>query len=367
MNVFLDLSAPFALVVVVTGALFYWMPRLTRPDLYFAVTLPADFRDSAAGRAQLSRYRLKVVLASLSALVILVFGAIRNSPALLLAALVVQQAGTLLAYFAARSQVKPYATEPTPMREAALSPRDAHIPGGWLAQAGPFAMLAVTGLYLQLHWSAIPERFPIHWGIDGQPNGWATRTGPGVYGPLLIAAATCLLLGAIAYGVLHASRPIRLSGAAGQSESGFRFTVAAIFVGAEYLMAIVFSWTSLLPLLHSGSGAPAIWGVLVASLLFAVVAVVLLVRLGQGGTRAAQTAPRGPFEREAPPVGDRIQDRYWKGGLLYVNSEDPALFVEKRFGMGYTLNFGRPASWVMLTALLLVPVVVALAVKWGGK
>ncbi|HEV2378339.1 MAG TPA: DUF5808 domain-containing protein [Terriglobia bacterium] len=46
---------------------------------------------------------------------------------------------------------------------------------------------------------------------------------------------------------------------------------------------------------------------------------------------------------------------------------NPALFVEKRFGIGYTLNFGRPGSWFMLTALLLVPVVIALVVKWGGK
>ena len=67
------------------------------------------------------------------------------------------------------------------------------------------------------------------------------------------------------------------------------------------------------------------------------------------------------------PVGDRTEDRYWKAGLLYVNSEEPALFVEKRFGIGYTLNFGRPASWIMLAALLLLPVGIALVVKWGSK
>jgi len=47
----------------------------------------------------------------------------------------------------------------------------------------------------------------------------------------------------------------------------------------------------------------------------------------------------------ASPIGDRSEDRHWKAGFLYVNSSDPALFVEKRFGIGYTLNFGRPASW----------------------
>jgi hypothetical protein len=50
MNTFLDLAAPFALVVILTSVLFYWIPRLARPELYFAVTVPSGFRDSAEGR-----------------------------------------------------------------------------------------------------------------------------------------------------------------------------------------------------------------------------------------------------------------------------------------------------------------------------
>ena len=69
----------------------------------------------------------------------------------------------------------------------------------------------------------------------------------------------------------------------------------------------------------------------------------------------------------ASPIGDRSEDRHWKAGFLYVNSSDPALFVEKRFGIGYTLNFGRPASWVLLAAVLLVPAAVGLAVRLAGR
>src|SRR6201987_6566316 len=45
---------------------------------------------------------------------------------------------------------------------------------------------------------------------------------------------------------------------------------------------------------------------------------------------------------------DRTPDRCWKAGIFYVNRADPALFVEKRVGIGYTLNFGNPWSWVVL-------------------
>jgi uncharacterized membrane protein len=40
--------------------------------------------------------------------------------------------------------------------------------------------------------------------------------------------------------------------------------------------------------------------------------------------------------------------------MFYVNRNDPAFFVEKRFGLGYTLNFGHPLSWALTGGSLLM-------------
>jgi uncharacterized membrane protein len=367
MNAWLGLTIPIAVIMVLTGTLLYWMPRLTRPDLYFATTVPADFPDSALGRRILGRYRATLVASSLIALALLAVVGYRGSLVLGGSALIVQDAGCLAAYFRARAQVKPHALAPTTVRDALLSPRPAHLPGGWLVQAGPIVMLSAVALYLNHRWADIPERFPIHWSMDGQPNGWSTRTMAGVYGPLLIAAVICLTLTALAYGVLHRSRPIHPSGRAGEAEAGFRVTVAGILVAAQYLLAAIFGWTAILPLRSIGSGPPVVWGVLVPTLAFVVLTTALLVRKGQGGTRALRDSPDLAADASRQPIGDRTEDRYWKGGFLYVNSQDPALFVEKRFGIGYTLNFGRPGSWIIVAALVLAPVVLALVVRLAGK
>jgi uncharacterized membrane protein len=60
----------------------------------------------------------------------------------------------------------------------------------------------------------------------------------------------------------------------------------------------------------------------------------------------------------AAPIGDRTPDECWKFGQLYFNPDDPAIWVEKRAGVGYTLNFGRPASWAILLAITAAPLVV---------
>jgi uncharacterized membrane protein len=46
----------------------------------------------------------------------------------------------------------------------------------------------------------------------------------------------------------------------------------------------------------------------------------------------------------------------WRAKVFYVNPDDPALWVPKRFGIGWTLNFAHPAAWVVMGAILAVAV-----------
>jgi uncharacterized membrane protein len=46
--------------------------------------------------------------------------------------------------------------------------------------------------------------------------------------------------------------------------------------------------------------------------------------------------------------------------MIYVNPEDPRIWVPKRVGLGWTLNFAHRLSWVMLI-LLLAPVLLIIA------
>jgi len=73
-------------------------------------------------------------------------------------------------------------------------------------------------------------------------------------------------------------------------------------------------------------------------------------------------------EREAGEEGTglihRDDDKYWWGGLLYVNRDDPALMVPRRFGLGWALNFGNPRA-AMLLAGVLALIGVAITLRFG--
>ena len=140
-----------AFVIGLCLLIYYLMPRLTRPDVYFAVTVPPEFRDSAEGCSILKRYRVEVAILSVVALLIVVAALRIPEPryllGLTLAGLFLQVVGAFFAYYRARKRVLPHATKPATVREAALVRREARLPGGWPLQLPPFALLAATAIW----------------------------------------------------------------------------------------------------------------------------------------------------------------------------------------------------------------------------
>ncbi|MNZ85413.1 hypothetical protein D3C78_1042030 [compost metagenome] len=80
-------------------------------------------------------------------------------------------------------------------------------------------------------------------------------------------------------------------------------------------------------------------------------AVILSFTTGQGGSRIGEAS-----SSNAQPFKD---DMYWKLGSIYYNPQDPSIFVEKRVGIGWTVNFGHPAGSLFLLGIIALIVAVS--------
>ena len=59
-------------------------------------------------------------------------------------------------------------------------------------------------------------------------------------------------------------------------------------------------------------------------------------------------------DRQRTDAFFRDDDRYWYAVFFYNNPDDPAVFVPKRYGLGWTMNFGHPQARLVLIGMLLL-------------
>src|SRR5699024_10344054 len=115
-------------------------------------------------------------------------------------------------------------------------------------------------------------------------------------------------------------------------------SIMFIFSQVNYFFDMPDQLMTVIPLVLAG-------GILIA-------AIILSIQTGQGGSRI------NVGETNDGQHIDRDDDQYWKLGQFYFNKNDPALFLEKRFGVGWTLNFGRPVAWLSFLGIIALAIII---------
>lgn len=308
-----------SVVCLFLSALLFALPNMTRRGILFAVPVPADFRDSRTARRTIAEYRVLILIAALLDLGALIFSPAETLGAALVASPFIVLSASLIAFIRERRKLLPFAIQPSQVRVADVSSAPERLPGFVWLGAAPFLTLGAAAVFLHANWNRIPARFPVHWGPGGQPNRWAERNDRGVYGPLLFGAEMCLFL--LVTG---------LASWFGARRSRMRSTMLGTLIGAACVMALLFAGIAVHPVLDIPIAALI---VIPLAGLFLIVGVAIRRVAGEG-------QPSDPTPNEC-----------WKAGIVYYNPDDPALFVEKRAGIGYTMNFGNRWSWALLAGI----------------
>lgn len=189
----------------------------------------------------------------------------------------------------------------------------------WLALTLGVGVAAVVVCLARF--AELPDPYPVHFGLAGDPDRFDDRSHANVLMPVVVGQLSalsvfaCLLL---VRGQGHRRLVAPLAALACVIGGGISLVSIAQYLSAD---AVAPPWS--------------FWALLAGIVVTTVWVVVAAVRVG----RASQDDHEG-----------------WRlGGLVYVDPDDPEVFVSKRVGVGVTLNLGRPLGWVVL-ALVLLPV-----------
>ena len=355
--------------LLLIGGIFLILPRVTRKGLLFGAYVGEEFAEGDGARRLVRHWYFSCVVLIIVSLVIGLGISLAGWPIagnlICTAILLVAGLGLYLRmYYTAREMAPPAASR---QAETAVAPLEQGEPKGTgLAKlALGICILAslASAVYATVSYEAMPQRVPIHFGLSGEPDQWAAKSYVSV---MLVPSLNLVIspfLALMALLTANAKRSVRggSGGRSAEAQLAFRAAVANLLSGTALFICLLLSFLSVqtirVGLSEIGSlGTGTLW-IAAAMVIFLLAALIrIITKYGQGGALIEEGSV------EAPLTNGLADNTRWVWGVFYVNKDDPSILVEKRFGIGYTINFGNwIAVAIVFTPLVMILGLIALA------
>ena len=223
------------------------------------------------------------------------------------------------------------------------------VSNGWFIVLGGIIIL-VTVLVPILLFDQIPDYVPRHFtNFDSERNQllWLPKT-PRLFAIIpLIQFAMLLLLMFVNYMLKikkqlivpkHAKRSI-------EQNRAYRYAMSKVMLVYTISLILILAIPQFLMVRGIEDSPRNMWIVIVWVVLLFTLFIYTMLKYGQGGERYK---PAETVDNNYQLVDD---DKFWKWGVFYFNSNDPAIFVEKRFGIGATVNFAKWQAWACIIGI----------------
>lgn len=348
----------FTFRVFLVGTIFLVYPRVSRRGLMFGTYLGEEQTGGPTRVELLRMWDRGCILVMLFSLLVgwsIGFSA-RPLPGNLIgtAVLLVSFIAVYLwTYRKARKHVQPHAARQGARSVATLDVDEAR--GSGFAVTS-LAVCLITSLALAVYgiaaFRSMPDRVPTLANVFGFGE---ELTDKSLVAVMLVPSFNLVLtpfFALMALLIAGAKRSVRggSGGRSSEAQRAFRVAASHAFAGTALFLCLFLGVTAREMIRVWQGRAESLGGIIgvVAgfTILYMGASLIRMMVLGQGGARLESGSV------EAPLTGGLADDTRWILGVMYVNRSDPAMVVESRFGIGYTMNLGNPLA-LMLTSVYL--------------
>jgi len=340
----------------------YWVvPYVTQNTIKFGVRIPPERANDPVIRRMLRIYHVWLALVTIGVFTAFIFipdlyGFYKIGSF----SYIVEIAAVYLIYFVVHGRLKKIKEENGwyhGAREAAgvlvpIAPESRRDYVYTIMLAFSALIIAATVFMGAILYPDLPSLLVTHYANNGIPNGFERKDLIEVFTfPILQLVVTAILF-LVSYAIWRARQEIEVFRPYTsylqqlKFKKYYRYVIIAISISLNVSLMLVAA-------IH--------WGLLnkkygSALSYFPITAVLLIstpmIYLGQQGSRIKTGFPEQPTG-----FVNMNDDVLWKGGIFYFNRSDHSFLVAKRFGIGWTINFGNPLTWAVIMGIVMVPVV----------
>lgn len=223
----------------------------------------------------------------------------------------------------------------------------------------PLLIVVVVVIISLVHYDVILDPIPMHYNLAGQVDAWADKS----YGSALILPMVSLAMTGLFYLIyviigkskqqLNPSNP-RVSS---KQNRKYRRIWSGYMVLSASLMNMLFAYMQLMILRGPIEKVGQMMGVVLGFTLLMIGSSLAIGFYAGNGGRKLKVAE----EDAGLVIEESDDDQYWWWGSIYYNPNDPSVFVEKRVGIGWTLNMattkGKLFFWGTIVFVIVVLVI----------
>lgn len=218
----------------------------------------------------------------------------------------------------------------------------------FLIPIGIILLNIIIGLAI---YPSLPPKLPTHWDMMGNVDGYMNKSISAIFLMPLFQGFIGIVIYLSYFAISKAKHYINPRDPEQSLKKNFIFRKvwSTYFLVTLILVELLFSITNMMTLgiiasmKMSNIFRFSITGILV------VWAIILWLILGQGGDRLNL----GDDKKSSKNY--YIDDKHWKfKDWIYFNPEDKAIFIEKRVGIGWTVNIGRPMGLILLVLPIII-------------
>lgn len=343
------------------------IPYLVNRTVVFGVMVPEQYIEDKTIKKYKKYYSLSVALLSIVILVSYLVWVLSNerldnqvalTGAVIEFALIFISITFYLYYHAKTKQLKQqnnWAENLKPMKVTDLSIRSQDEMLPWYLYLLPIISTIGLMIYTLMNYDILPNQIPTHWGPSGEADAFTDKT---PFSAIKLSLGL-LMMQLMFLGIHIATKKSGIKLSATSLESSRNRQLSLRKYSSWLLFVVLLGITMLmsyfqLMTIHPEIGKGFVKLIIPFSFLILVLigTLIFAIKVGRSDKVMETTV-------EAK-IMDLDEDKYWKGGLFYFNKNDPSIFVEKRFGVGWTLNFANPIGLV----IILVPLIVFLVISF---
>lgn len=342
------------------------IPYFVKRTVIFGVTIPEQYLKENQLKSYKRKYVLISLFVSLFIIVSFIIWAISKEPSdeLLIVISTILQFVIIFVcfalYFTFHKKTKAYKTKMGWTQElkkvtvADLTVRSEENMPSWTIYLFPIIVVLGLVVYTFFQYDKLPNEIPTHWGLNGEPDIFSEKSPFKVIQLLMILFILQMMF--LGFQIALKYSGIKLSAtnlnASKKRQVALRGYTSWFLFYTVVIITLLFAFLHL-QMIHPDLFPKYMMTFLPLILMFSILGgtIVLLVKVG--------LSDKDSDVLVSEPIMDKDEDKYWKGGLLYFNKNDPSIFVEHRFGVGFTMNFANPKAYILLLAPIILLIIIA--------